>query len=174
MLSSAWDRGIPGAWVPVNGVSSFQLISWPRGLFKVDRTVGEDTTSILERLGGNEVVGRWVETFYDLIEQHPLLAPMFKNVQSAREKQYAYFIEAFGGPLIYTEAHGRPFLRFKHRHFKIGQAERDAWMELVMIALKSQLEDEAMIGEMETWLGEMADKMINHHPEKQDAYYFQG
>ena len=134
----------------------------------------EEKLSTLERLGGEEAIGRWVERFYDRVEKHPLLAPMFRDLPSARKKQFAYFVEAFGGAPLYTKAHGRPFLRFKHRHFRIGRPERDAWMELVMAALATEVTDKDLLREMEDWLGDLADRMINHHPGKKDAYHFQG
>ena len=44
----------------------------------------------------------------------------------------AFFVEFFGGPPLYSERYGQPFLRFRHRKVKIGQPERDAWMALLM------------------------------------------
>ena len=126
----------------------------------------------LAELGGEEGIGRWVERFYDAVARHSLLAPMFEDFEAAREKQRTFFIEFFGGPKLYTETYGKPFLRFKHRHFKIGLAERDAWMELVMAALGEEVSGEAILAEVAGRLGRLAKLMVNHHEEKQDAYYF--
>ncbi len=127
----------------------------------------------LNRLGGEPAVAEWVRLFYARVAADPLLAPMFHDLESARAKQLAYFVEFFGGPKRYTEAYGRAFLRYKHRHFRIGQAERDAWMQHVMAALREVVTDAAVLAEVERRLGELANHMINHHPERQDAYYFQ-
>jgi hemoglobin len=127
----------------------------------------------LARLGGEEGIGRWVRRFYDRIGAHPLLAPLFHDLEQAREKQHAYFVEFFGGPRLYSERFGRPFLRYQHRHFRIGQAERDAWMALVMESLRDEIDDGETLTEVARRLGAIADAMINHHPEKKDAYFFQ-
>jgi hemoglobin len=127
----------------------------------------------LARLGGEEGIGRWVRRFYDRIGAHPLLAHLFRDLEQAKEKQHAYFVEFFGGPRRYTERFGRPFLRYQHRHFRIGQAERDAWMALALASLREEIDDGEVLAEVERRLGAIADAMINHHPEKKDAYYFQ-
>ncbi|MEE8436186.1 MAG: globin [bacterium] len=126
----------------------------------------------LAELGGEGGIGRWVERFYDAVARHRLLAPLFDELEVAREKQRAFFIEFFGGPKLYTETYGKPFLRFKHRHFKIGAAERDAWMELVMAALREEVAAEAILNEVAGRLGRLAELMVNHHEERRDSYYF--
>lgn len=126
----------------------------------------------LAELGGEEGVGRWVERFYLAVARHPLLAGMFEDLAVAREKQLAFFIEFFGGPRLYSDSYGKPFLRFKHRHFKIGPAERDAWMELVMAALREEVTGPAILDEVAARLGRLARLMVNHHEEKQDSYFF--
>ena len=149
-----------------------------------DRNPTQERSGIatLPALGGTEGIGRWVGRFYDLIAEHPLLSPMFGDLEASKAKQQAYFVEFFGGPKLYSERHGKPFLRFLHRHVKIGREERDAWMELAMESLREEMAQglpgdpthgEAVIAEVEMLLGDMADKMINHHPQKKDAYYFQ-
>ena len=136
------------------------------------KTENQAETVGLADLGGEEGISRWVERFYDAVARHPLLAPMFENLAVAREKQRTFFIEFFGGPKLYTETYGKPFLRFKHRNFKIGAAERDAWMELVMASLAEITSDAALIDALRSRLAPLATAMINYRPEKKDAYYF--
>ncbi len=126
----------------------------------------------VDALGGVEGIHRWVARFYDKVAGEPVLAPMFTDLERAKDKQQAYFVEFFGGPKLYSAQYGKPFLRYKHRQFKIGVPERDAWMKLVIEALRDQTDDERLIAEVQRRLGDMADKMINHHSEKRDAYYF--
>ena len=135
-------------------------------------TENQHQTVGLAELGGEEGIGRWVERFYGAIARHPLLSPMFDDLEAAREKQRAFFIEFFGGPKEYTETYGKPFLRFKHRHFKIGPTERDAGMELGMAALGEEVTGEGILEEVAARLGRLAGLMVNHHEEKQDSYYF--
>lgn len=127
----------------------------------------------IERLGGAEGIAQWVTRFYEKVARDPVLAPLFVDLERARSRQIDYFVEFFGGPRRYSEQHGRPFLRFRHRTFRIGQAERDAWMRLMIEALRETGADEALAGEVERRLAPIADAMINHHPQMQDAYYFQ-
>lgn len=127
----------------------------------------------LERFGGEEGIARWVRRFYALVAEEPLLAPMFDDLERARTKQEAYFVEFFGGPRRYTERYGRAFLRFKHRQFRIGRPERDAWMRLALASLRETGADEALVAAVESKLAPIADAMINHDPERHDAYYFQ-
>jgi len=132
----------------------------------------------LEKLGGLEGVRLWVDRFYDKVRGEPLLAGMFpSDLSESRNKQHAFFVEFFDGPKLYTENYGRPFMRFKHRHFKIGKPERDAWMRLVMEALVEALQEqglnaEGVIEAAEAKLGAIADVMVNHDPGKKDPYYF--
>lgn len=127
----------------------------------------------LTRLGGEEGVTRWMTLFYNMIAVHPRLAPLFtQDLQVSRDKQIAFIVEFLGGPAKYTEQYGKAFLRFRHRHIKIGQEERDAWMELVMASLAEITSDAALIEELRSRLASLADAMINHRPEKTDAYYF--
>lgn len=125
------------------------------------------------RLGGEEGITRWITRFYELIAGHPLLAKLFtQKLALSRDKQIAFIVEFCGGPPLYTERHGKSFLRFKHRHVIIGQPERDAWMELILKALRETVSDEALISGLEARLASLATAMINHHPEKKDPYYF--
>ncbi len=131
-----------------------------------------ETDSELARLGGEETIGRWMALFYEKIGEHPLLAPMFPSLAESREKQIDYMVEFLGGPKRYTEKHGKAFLRFKHRHVKIGQPERDAWLALFLQTLREITDDPAMIEQIEARIAPIATAMINHRPEKEDSYYF--
>ena len=127
----------------------------------------------LAQLGGEAGVTRWMTRFYDLVAEHALLAPLFtQDIAVSRDKQIAFMVEFLGGPAKYTEQYGKPFLRFKHRHIAIGQPERDAWMELVMGSLAEITSDTSLIESLRSRLGSLADAMINHDPDKKDAYYF--
>jgi hemoglobin len=130
------------------------------------------TPVTLASLGGEKGILRWVTRFYDKVALHPLLSPMFHDLENSRKKQHAYFVEIFGGADVYTQQYGKPFLRFKHRHFRIGEPEREAWMHLVMESLREEIGEGPIADEVERRLGELAEKMINHRPEGVDSYYF--
>jgi len=135
--------------------------------------MSNDLKQGLNRIGGEEAVGRWMTLFYDQVARHPVLAPLFTaDLNVSREKQTAYMIEFLGGPANYTETYGKPFLRFRHRHVKIGQPERDAWFELFMGTLREVTEDQELIRIIEAAIAPIADAMINHKPDQKDAYFF--
>jgi hemoglobin len=135
--------------------------------------IAVDETSVLERLGGEEAVQRWVTAFYDAIARDPLLAPLFSSdLTLSREKQFAFFVQFLGGPARYSERFGRPFLRYLHRKVRIGQEERDAWMRLLLQSLREVTADEDLIGYLERKIAPVADHMINRHPERKDAQFF--
>ena len=128
---------------------------------------------IIEDLGGEVVVRDWVERFYGRISRDSLLAPLFpKDLTESKEKQVAFFVQFFGGPALYSEKYGQPFLRYLHRKVKIGQPERDAWMALLMESLREITTDGDLIRTVEDKVGAMADHMINHRPDQKDALYF--
>ena len=128
---------------------------------------------LVERLGGEAGIRQWVDRFYDAVPDDPVLAPLFpEDLTVSREKQGAYFLEFFGGPPAYSQTFGRPFMRYLHRNVKIGQAERDAWMEGMMAALRAEQNDAELLGAVAERLGPMATQMINHHPARKDSYFF--
>lgn len=104
------------------------------------------TSPDLERLGGEAGIRRWVDRFYDQVPASPLLGLLFPpDLTGSRDKQWAFFVEFFGGTPLYTERYGPAFLRFKHRKARIGQLERDAWMDLMLASLRQQTGDEAQL-----------------------------
>ena len=127
----------------------------------------------LAELGGEEGVIRWVDCFYDKIAADRRLSALFtRDITLSKKKQSAYFIEFFGGEPHYTQAYGKPFLRYKHRHVKIGAQERDAWLELNFAAMLEVGIDKALANRVLGILTPIAEEMVNHHPHKKDAYYF--
>lgn len=130
-------------------------------------------SSLLEQLGGEPGIRRWVDRFYDQVPRDPLLAPLFPpDLVASRDKQFQFFVEFFGGPPLYTQQHGPAFLRFKHRKARIGQPERDAWMRLMLASLKEQAPDAVLVDQIQARLDPIATHMINHHPDRKDAQYF--
>ena len=46
-----------------------------------------------------------------------------------------FLIQYWGGPGTYSERRGHPRLRMRHVRFRIGEAERDAWLRHMRAAL---------------------------------------
>jgi hemoglobin len=47
----------------------------------------------------------------------------------------AFLAQFFGGPPAYSDERGHPRLKMRHVNFKIGQAERDAWLTHMSAAI---------------------------------------
>ena len=132
-----------------------------------------DPATVLERLGGDAAVRTWVKHFYDSVATDPILAPLFAaDLEMSRDKQYRFFVQLLGGPQLYNERYGQPFLRFRHRHIKIGQPERDAWMARLLAALRQVTQDDELIAFLESRIAPIADHMVNHQPGRKDAQNF--
>ena len=73
-----------------------------------------------------------VEAFYDVMDSDEkaktirLMHP--EDLTSSREKLFMFLTGWTGGPQLYIERYGHPFLRRRHLPFKIGEEERDQWI----------------------------------------------
>ena len=48
-----------------------------------------------------------------------------------------FLVQYWGGPRTYSEQRGHPRLRMRHAPFRIGLAERDAWLRHMRDAVDS-------------------------------------
>ena len=73
-----------------------------------------------------------VEAFYDVMdgdEKAKTIRQMHpEDLTSSREKLFMFLTGWTGGPQLYTDRYGHPFLRRRHLPFKIGEEERDQWI----------------------------------------------
>lgn len=89
-----------------------------------------------EWIGGAEVLARLVDTFYDLVKQHPDISPLFpEDLTEVKERQYQFLTQFLGGPTLYTEKHGHPMLRARHIRFPIGTVQAEAWLACMKEAM---------------------------------------
>jgi hemoglobin len=68
----------------------------------------EDTPTIYEWAGGREAFARWLNAFYDLVEDDEELAGLFGGAVSEEHREHVttWWCEVMGGPASYTEHHG--------------------------------------------------------------------
>ncbi len=92
-----------------------------------------------DSLGGDEAVRRLVDRFYDLMDEDPDYYGIRKlhpaDLTESRNKLYWFLSGWLGGPPLYTDKFGHPFLRQKHMPFPIGESERDQWMGCMQRAM---------------------------------------
>src|SRR5579864_8910247 len=88
--------------------------------------------SRFELVGGQAAVDRIVDAFYrrmDTLPQAATIRAMHPaNLSATSNLLKKYLSEWLGGPNLYSQERGHPRLRMRHLPFRIGVAERDAWM----------------------------------------------
>ena len=112
---------------------------------------------------GEEGFARLVTAFYNQVPGDDILGPMYPadDLPGAEERLRDFLVGRFGGPQRYIESRGHPRLRMRHMPFKLDQAARDRWVQL----MDKALEDAALPAESTAALREffhhMATFMIN-------------
>ena len=82
---------------------------------------------------GEEGFARLVGAFYRQVPQDDILGKMYPQheIAAAERRLRDFLIYRFGGPQRYIEQRGHPRLRARHLPFRIDQAARDRWMQLM-------------------------------------------
>jgi hemoglobin len=125
--------------------------------------------SLYDLLGGEpeatHKIREIVEAFYDVMERDEkaktirLMHP--EDLTSSREKLFMFLTGWTGGPQLYTDRYGHPFLRRRHLPFKIGEEERDQWIYCMTKGMLNLKMDEIKIKALLNALYPIADFMRN-------------
>ena len=106
-----------------------------------------------------------VEAFYDVMDSDEKAKPIRQmhpeDLTSSREKLFMFLSGWTGGPQLYTERYGHPFLRRRHLPFKIGEEERDQWIYCMTKGLFNLKMEEEKIKALLNALYPIADFMRN-------------
>jgi hemoglobin len=97
--------------------------------------------TICDWAGGEAAFTRWLNRFYDLVEDDDLLAPVFEGrvTEEHREHVVAWWAEVMGGPARYTEElGGYEHMLAHHRDLEISAEQR-----LRFVTLLSRAADES-------------------------------
>ena len=94
--------------------------------------------SFYDAVGGDEVFERLVAEFYAGVAGDPLLRPLYPDddLAAAEERLRLFLVQYWGGPTTYSDSRGHPRLRMRHSPFRIGAAERDAWLRHMRAAVE--------------------------------------
>src|ERR1700682_1379518 len=85
--------------------------------------------TLYERVGGEAFFTALVERFYAGVEGDPIVRSLYPEDLEPPKRHLALFLAQYwGGPRTYSLERGHPRLRMRHIPFRIGQAERDAWL----------------------------------------------
>ena len=129
----------------------------------------DETTNVsfYEAVGGEETFRRLTHLFYQGVAADPQLRAVYpsKDLGPAEEHLRLFLIQYWGGPATYNELRGHPRLRMRHRHFRIGEAERDAWLRHMRTALDELELEPALDQQLWDYLVIAAHSLVNHVPE---------
>ena len=125
--------------------------------------------SLYDLLGGEpeatNQIREIVEAFYDVMdgdEKAKTIRQMHpEDLTSSREKLFMFLTGWTGGPQLYIERYGHPFLRRRHLPFKIGEEERDQWIYCMTKGMLNLKMDEKKIKALLNALYPIADFMRN-------------
>jgi hemoglobin len=94
----------------------------------------DKTPSLFEWVGGMPALERLTARFYERIETHDVLAPIFAHMDAHHPHFVAQFLaEVFGGPTDYsTERGGHPHMIRQHLERHLTDSQRKAWMTLLL------------------------------------------
>jgi hemoglobin len=97
------------------------------------------TVTFFDAVGGEPTFRKLVEEFYAGIASDPLLRPMYpeEDLGPAADRMRLFLMQYWGGPNTYSAQRGHPRLRMRHAPFRIGAAERDAWLRNMRRAVDS-------------------------------------
>jgi hemoglobin len=86
---------------------------------------------------GEEGIARLTAAFYRQVYEDEILRPMYPehDREGAEQRLRDFLIYRLGGSPRYLEQRGHPRLRARHLPFRVDQAARDRWMELMGRAL---------------------------------------
>lgn len=94
--------------------------------------------TLYERVGGEPFFVALVERFYRGIQADNLLRPLYPADLRPPSRHLALFlVQYWGGPHTYSDQRGHPRLRMRHLPFRIGLAEREAWLGHMRAAVQA-------------------------------------
>src|ERR1700681_1554085 len=94
--------------------------------------------TLYQRVGGEPFFIALVDRFYAGIESEPVVRSLYPADLGPPKRHLALFlVQYWGGPRTYSNERGHPRLRMRHIPFRIGRAEREAWLTHMRAAVAS-------------------------------------
>jgi hemoglobin len=102
-------------------------------------TTEPEAPSFYDAVGGHETIRRLVDVFYAGVADDPILRPLYpeEDLGPAADRFRLFLEQYWGGPRTYSDTRGHPRLRMRHAPFRVGPAERDAWLRNMRVAVDS-------------------------------------
>jgi hemoglobin len=88
-------------------------------------------------VGGEPTFRKLVARFFEQVAVDDVLLAQYPedDLPGAEERLRLFLMQYWGGPQTYTEQRGHPRLRMRHAPFRVGSAERDAWLRAMRVAV---------------------------------------
>lgn len=87
---------------------------------------------------GAENLHQLVDTFYELIQQNPVTAPLFKtDIKEVKRKQTLFLTQFLGGAPLYSQEFGHPRMRMRHMPHEITEDAAINWLRCMDQAIQS-------------------------------------
>lgn len=106
---------------------------------------------------------RLVAVFYRRMREDDLIGPMYPadDWEGAEKRLAGFLCFRFYGNMSYVLSRGHPRLRGRHVPFRIGEAERDRWMEIMRASLQETEVPEEAATPLTAFFAQVADFMRN-------------
>jgi len=116
-----------------------------------------------DAIGGAPVFHRIVARFFAQIPTDDVLRDVYPqdDLDGAEERLRLFLMQYWGGPTTYSDERGHPRLRMRHAPFRIGPAERDAWLRAMRVAIDEAGLHEPHRDQLWDYMQSTADHMIN-------------
>jgi hemoglobin len=129
--------------------------------------------TIFSAVGGEPAIDQIVEAFYRRMETLPEARTIHRmhppDLTSLKSVLKLYLGEWLGGPDLYSRQRGHPRLRMRHMKFRIGEAERDAWILCMAGALEEVVGDAVLREHLLQKFFKLADWVRNDPASPHDA-----
>ncbi len=105
-----------------------------------------------------------VDRFYAGVAEDAVLLPIYPepdDLSGARHRLSLFLAQYWGGPRTYDDERGHPRLRMRHAPFRIGPAERDAWLRHMRAALVTLNPPAAVADRLWAYFEQVAEGMRN-------------
>ena len=119
--------------------------------------------TLFAAVGGEPTFRRIVARFFDQVRDDEVLRGVYPldDLDGAEQRLGLFLMQFWGGPTTYTDERGHPRLRMRHAPFRIGLAERDAWVRAMRVAVDEAGLEESCRKELWDHLESTATHMIN-------------
>jgi hemoglobin len=118
-------------------------------------------------LVGEQFFVELVERFYEGVASDAVLRPLYpsQDLTDAKARLCGFLVQYWGGPADYSATRGHPRLRMRHAPYVIGEAQRDAWLAHMTLAVDETVDNygfpPALAQIFHDYFGTAATHMLN-------------